>query len=66
MAGTAACGSLTVTNTRRVVVERVDIGAIVMRVDTGLGDDDCLGRGDAPLRIESRSSEAQKKTREMT
>ena len=66
MAGTAACGSLTATNTRRVVIERVAIGAIVRRVDTGLGDDDYLGRGDAPLRIEARSSEAQKNPDEMT
>ena len=47
--GTAACVSLTATNTRRVVIERVAIGAIVRRVDTGLGDDDCLGRGDVPV-----------------
>ena len=60
MAGTAACGSLTATNTRRVVIERVAIGAIVRRVDTGLGDDDCLGRGDALLRIEARSSERRR------
>ena len=66
MAGTAACGRLTATNTRRVVIERVAIGAIVRRVDTGLGDDDCLERGDALLRIEARSSEAQKNPDEMT
>ena len=66
MAGTAACGSLTPTNTRRVVIERMAIGAIVRRVDTGLGDDNCLGRGDALLRIEARSWEAQKNPDEMT
>ena len=59
MAGTAACGSLTATNTRRVVIERVAIG-VVRRVDTGLGDDDCLGEGDALLRIEARSSERRR------
>jgi len=39
------------TNTRRVVIERMAIGAIVRRVDTGLRDD-ALGRADALLRIE--------------
>ena len=51
MAGTAACGSLMATNTRRVVIERVAIGAIVRRVNTGLGDG-ALGRAGALLRIE--------------
>jgi hypothetical protein len=39
------------TNTRRVVIERVAIGAIVRRVNTGLGDG-ALGRAGALLRIE--------------
>src|SRR6478672_7979522 len=51
MAGTVAYGSLTATNTRRVVIERMAIGAIVRRVDTGLRDD-ALGRAGALLRIE--------------
>ena len=51
MAGTVAYGSLMATNTRRVVIERMAIGAIVRRVDTGLRDD-ALGRADALLRIE--------------
>jgi hypothetical protein len=51
MAGTGACGSLMATNTTRVVIERIGIGAIVRRVDTGLRDD-ALGRAGALLRIE--------------
>ena len=51
MAGTAACRGLIATNTRRVVIERVAIGAIVRRIDTGLGDD-ALGWAGALLRIE--------------
>jgi len=35
-------------------------------VGMGLGADDCLGPGDALLRIEARASEAQKKPDEMT
>ena len=55
MAGTAACG-ITTTNTGRLVsgCEREAIGAAVKGVNTELGDDDCLGRGDALLRIEAR------------
>ena len=51
MAATAAGGSLMATNTRRVVIERMTIGAIVRRVDTGLRDD-ALGRVGALLRID--------------
>jgi hypothetical protein len=52
MAGTAACGRLMATNTRRVVIERVATGAIVRKVDTGFGDG-ALGRAGAQLRIEA-------------
>jgi hypothetical protein len=54
MAGTAACGIMA-TNTGRPVSGggKIVIGAAVTEVGTGLGDDDCLGRGDVLLRIET-------------
>jgi hypothetical protein len=67
MVGTAACGIMA-TNTVRPVSRggKIIIGGALTGVGMGLGDDDCLGRGDALLRIEARASEAQKKPDEMT
>jgi hypothetical protein len=45
------------TNTRRVVIERVAIGATMRRVDTGLGDG-ALGRAGVLLRIDLVTSDS--------